>query len=70
MEDRTNFDLGLMRRFPLGDRAGLSVDLQVMNLLNEDGFYYWAGTGRYPKEPTPTQYFYPRRLALRVSVDF
>ena len=70
MPTNTNLDLGLSRRFLVGDRVGLVVDLQALNVLNDDTFYYWGGYGRYPTPLTPSQYTYPRRLALRVGVDF
>ncbi len=66
----TNLDLGLMRRFLLGDRLGLSVDLQVLNVFNDDTHYFWGGYGLYPLELTPSHYTYPRRLAVRVGVDW
>ena len=72
MPDKTFIDLALSRQFPLGDRVKLGVDLQVMNLLDEEGFYYWsnASLGRYPTEPVPSLYFLPRRMALRISLRF
>ena len=70
MPTNTNLDLGLSRRFLVGDRVGLVVDLQALNVLNDDTFYYWGGYGRYPAPLTPAQYTYPRRLAVRVGVDF
>ncbi len=72
MPDKTFIDLALSRQFPLGDRVKLGVDLQVMNVLNDDGFYYWSNQslGRYPTEPVPNLYYLPRRMSLRISLGF
>ncbi len=66
----TNLDLGLSRRFLLGDRLGLAVDLQLLNVFDDDTFHYWGGYGLYPAPLTPSQYTFPRRLAVRVGVDW
>ena len=70
MPDVKTIDLGLSRRFSRGDRVGFKVDLQVLNLLDDDGHYYWGSYGRYPAELVPSQYFLPRRMAVRVGLDF
>ena len=43
-----------------------------MNVLDDDGFYYWSNgsLGRYPTEPVPDLYYLPRRMALRLSLRF
>ncbi len=70
MPSKTFIDLGLSRQFQLGDRVRFGVDLQVMNLLNEEGYYYFANAsyGRYPREPVPSLYYLPRRMGLRLSL--
>lgn len=70
MPARKQIDIGLSRRFTVGDRVGLNVDLQALNLLDDDGFYYWGSYGRYPAELVPSRYFLPRRMAIRLGIDF
>ena len=43
---------------------------QYTHLLDDDGFYYWGSYGRYPAELVPSRYFLPRRMALRLGIDF
>ena len=64
-------DLGFGKRWKLGEELVLKTDLQVLNLLNEDEHQFWE-TQRLDAGDTfvKDDYLYPRRLMLRVGIEF
>jgi outer membrane receptor protein involved in Fe transport len=64
-------DVGVGRQFVLGGRWKLNLDLQVFNLLNDDATD-WFQTVELADGDTfvPTFFVKPRRLQLRVGLEF
>ena len=64
-------DLGFGKRWKIGEEFVLKTDLQVLNLLNEDEHQFWE-TQRLDAGDTfvKDDYLYPRRLMLRVGIEF
>ena len=66
----TFLDLGLGRSFSLGNGRALGVDLQVQNVLNDDGWDQWQRAGYRNGNLVPLNFLLPRRLTLRLTLDF
>lgn len=64
-------DLGLGKRISLGENRLLKLDLQVLNVLNEDANTFWESLWVGPDERyVPSDFTWPRRLMLRIGLDF
>ena len=71
LPDVTLLDLALSRHFSLGNRLGFSIDLQMLNVLDEDAFTSWRGyRDGNTQGLTPNRYYQPRRMSLRLTLDF
>ncbi len=69
--DQLIWDLGIGKHFNLGKGTNLSVDLQVLNLLNDDAVEGWRTREFSPDEnPVPSQWVLPRRAELRLRFAF
>ncbi len=70
LPDQNNFDLSFGRRFDLG-RAQLKLDLQLLNVLNEDTHDWWQELTVGPDEEyVPSGYLFPRRVMIRLGLEF
>ena len=70
LPSQTILDLGLGRKFPIGNGVSFNVDLQLFNVLNEDANEFWAG-GDYARGVfTPTNRILPRRLMVKLGLNF
>jgi len=65
------WDLGVGKHFNLGKGTDFSIDLQILNLLNDDAVQWWR-TLDYPvgEDPLPGGFVLPRRAQLRFRVSF
>jgi outer membrane receptor protein involved in Fe transport len=66
-------DLAWGKRFSLGQKVGLLLDLQLLNALNEDAWDWWETLVLQEGEtfiPATSSYFTPRRLQVRVGIEF
>jgi outer membrane receptor protein involved in Fe transport len=66
-------DLSLGKGFNLGGGVLFNVDLQLYNLLNDDAWDYWENLSIQEGErfvPDAAYYMLPRRLQIRVGVEF
>jgi len=65
------WDIGIGKHFNLGKGTNLSIDIQILNLLNDDAVEYWRDT-TYPvgEEPLPGGWVLPRRAQLRARFSF
>ena len=64
-------DLGLGKRWKLGERALLKTDLQVLNVTNEDAHQFVETQRLLPGEQyVPDSYVYPRRYMIRLGIEF
>ncbi len=66
----TFLDLGLGRSFAFGNGRALGVDLQVQNVLNDDGWDQWQVGAYRSGNLVPLNFLLPRRLTLRLTLDF
>ncbi|MCP4661194.1 MAG: TonB-dependent receptor [bacterium] len=65
------WDISLGKHFRVGDKMNLSLDLQVLNVLNDDAPEYWRTRDfRGDEEPIPREWVLPRRTALRLRLEF
>jgi outer membrane receptor protein involved in Fe transport len=65
------WDLGIGKHFNLGRGTNLSVDLQILNLLNDDAVEGWRTREINPDEgPIPDLWVFPRRAELRLRFQF
>ncbi|MCP4662473.1 MAG: hypothetical protein GY856_44310 [bacterium] len=65
------WDVSLGKHFSLGDKMNLSLDLQVLNVLNDDAPEYWRTRDfQGDEEPIPREWVLPRRTALRLRFEF
>ena len=70
LPDQNNFDLSLGRRFDMG-RAQLKLDLQLLNVFNEDTHDWWEELTVAPDEEyVPDGYLFPRRVMIRLGIEF
>ncbi len=64
-------DLALGKRFQLSQGLELKLDAQVFNLLNDDSPQYWETLVLGPGDRyTQSDWVLPRRLVLRVGLEF
>ena len=63
-------DLGLGRKFPVGDRVSLNIDLQLFNLFNEDANEFWDGSDYARGTPTATNRILPRSTRSAIARIF
>ena len=69
--DQLIWDLSIGKHFNLGKETNLSVDLQILNLLNDDAVEGWRTREFNPDEnPVPSQWVLPRRAELRLRFEF
>ncbi len=69
--DQLIWDLGIGKHFSLGKDSILSVDLQILNLLNDDAVEGWRTREFNPDEnPVPSLWVLPRRAELRLRFQF
>ena len=67
----TLIDLALGKRFQLSQGLELKLDAQVFNLLNDDSPQYWETLILAPGDGyTQSDWVLPRRLVLRVGLEF
>ena len=65
------WDFGVGKHFNLGKETNLSVDLQILNLLNDDAVEGWRTREFSPEvNPVPSQWVLPRRAELRLRFQF
>lgn len=69
--DQFLWDLGIGKHFNLGKGMNLSIDLQILNILNDDAVEWWRDLS-YPvgEEPLPGGWVLPRRAQLRARFSF
>jgi len=69
--DQLIWDLGIGKHFNLGRGTNLSVDLQILNILNDDAVEGWR-TREFSSDenPVPSQWVLPRRAELRLRFQF
>jgi outer membrane receptor protein involved in Fe transport len=64
-------DLGLGKRWKLGDRVTLKTDLQVLNVTNEDAHQFWVSQVLDEGESyVKDSFVYPRRGMIRIGIEF
>jgi hypothetical protein len=65
------WDLGVGKHFNLGRGTDLSVDIQVLNILNDDAVEWWRDAN-WPagEEPLPGGWVLPRRAEVRARFSF
>jgi hypothetical protein len=69
--DQLIWDLGIGKHFDLGRGTNLSLDLQILNILNDDAVEGWWSREFNPDEgPLPSQWVLPRRAELRLRFQF
>jgi outer membrane receptor protein involved in Fe transport len=69
--DQLIWDLSIGKHFNLGKETNLSVDLQILNLLNDDAVEGWRTREFSPEvNPVPSQWVLPRRAELRLRFQF
>ncbi len=69
--DQFIWDLGIGKHFAIGHSMNLSVDLQILNLLNDDSVEGWRTREFSPDDnPVPSQWVLPRRAELRLRFEF
>ena len=65
------WDLSIGKHFNLGRGTNLSVDLQILNLLNDNAVEGWRTREINPDEgPIPDLWVFPRRAELRLRFSF
>ena len=70
LPDQNNFDLSFGRRFDVG-RAQLKLDIQLLNVFNEDTHDWWEELTVAPDEEyVPDGYLFPRRVMIRLGLEF
>ncbi len=70
LPDQNLVDLSFGRRFDAG-RVELKLDLQLFNVFNEDVHDWWEELTVAPDEMyVPDGYVYPRRVMLRLGLEF
>ncbi|MCY3926861.1 MAG: TonB-dependent receptor [Acidobacteria bacterium] len=70
LPSNTLLDLGLGRSFSFANGRALGIDLQVQNALNDDGWDQWQVPGYRNGNLVPLNFLLPRRLTLRLTLDF
>ena len=70
LPSQTILDLGLGRKFPVGDQVSLNIDLQLFNVFNEDANEFWDGSDYARGTLTATNRILPRRLMVKLGVNF
>jgi hypothetical protein len=69
--DQFLWDLSIGKHFGLGGGTNLSVDLQILNILNDDAVEGWRTREFTPDEgPVPSLWVLPRRAELRLRFQF
>ena len=69
--DQFLWDLSIGKHFDLGKGTNLSVDLQMLNILNDDAVEGWRSREFNPDEkPVPSLWVLPRRAELRLRFEF
>jgi hypothetical protein len=69
--DQFLWDFGIGKHFNLGKGANLSVDIQILNILNDDAVEWWRTQEVTPDEdPIPGEWVLPRRAQLRLRLQF
>jgi hypothetical protein len=64
-------DVSLGRRFKLGDRGTIKLDLQLLNALNEDANEFFETLVLQAGDsPIPSNFIFPRRLMVRAGWEF
>jgi hypothetical protein len=68
---QTLLDLALGKHFALGDWGDFSLDLQVLNVLNEDAVAFWQ-TVKLPEggDYQAGDWIWPRRMTVRAKLSF
>ena len=70
LPSQTVLDFGLGRRFKIGGRSSINIDLLLFNVFNEDANDFWDGTDYAQGRFTPTDFVLPRRLMVKLGLDF
>ena len=69
--DQYLWDLSVGKHFNLGKGVNLSLDIQILNILNDDAVEWWRSQEfAYDEEPIPGQWVLPRRAQLRLRLQF
>ena len=69
--DQYLWDLSIGKHFSLGKGTDLSIDLQILNILNDDSVEWWRTQEiSLDEEPVPGEWVLPRRAELRVRFQF
>ncbi|MBD3872872.1 MAG: hypothetical protein IFK91_08160, partial [Acidobacteria bacterium] len=69
--DQLLWDLSIGKHFSLGHGTELSVDLQILNILNDDAVEGWMSREFDGDEnPVPSLWVLPRRAELRLRFEF
>jgi hypothetical protein len=69
--DQFLWDFSIGKHFNLGKGTNLSVDLQILNILNDDAVEGWRSREFNPdNNPVPSQWVLPRRAELRLRFEF
>jgi len=69
LPDQT-FDVTFGRTFSLGSGTSLTLDAQVLNILNDDTYDYLEDAAYGRGQFVAADYILPRRVMLRASLDF
>jgi len=70
LPDQNVLDVALGRRFDVG-QVQLKLDLQLLNAFNEDSHDWWEELTVAPDETyVASGYIFPRRLMVRLAVEF
>lgn len=69
--DQFLWDFSIGKHFNTGKGTSLSIDLQILNLLNDDSVEWWRTREiQYNEDPIPGEWVLPRRAQLRARFQF
>ncbi len=69
--DQYLWDLSIGKHINLGKGTNLSIDLQILNILNDDSVEWWRSQDyAYNEQPIAGSWVLPRRAELRVRFEF
>ena len=69
--DQFLWDFAIGKHFSLGKGTNLSIDLQVLNILNDDAVEWWRTQEiSLDEDPIPGEWVLPRRAELRLRFEF
>ena len=70
LPSQTILDLGLGRKFPVGDQVSLNIDLQLFNVFSEDANAFWDSSDYARGTLNATNRILPRRLMVKLGLNF